>query len=492
MRAIASASAGVAGRVVMAATIAAGRRAADAPTGYPRPDRVAWPGRQRDGAGGIAGSGIRQGTAKGSPVRTITETVDVLVAGGGTAGHVAAIQAARAGVTTSVIEAGSMLGGTMTAGGVWMPNHFFTPRGPVVQGIPWELYVRSKQAEGLPVPDWQQRRPVETPGYYSYINVPVYAAVAEAAAIEAGVVLHYHEFIAEAAAVGDRWEVVSLGRGVRRVSTAREIIDCSGDSDVVRLLGLPVTRATTPQPGTLQYRIDGIETEQLWKGEVQAIYEEAMRDGVLRKGDWAYANMEPFLYYLQHGGHNATHIYDADTSDADGQTRADIEGRERMLRMFRFVRESVPGAERARLGYMAGAALARETYHTVGEYTVVKDDFVRATDFPDRVCNAFNYIDLHSREIGCEVSFIEDPDAVPTVPLRALVPRGSRRITVAGRNVSADRIAFAGIRAQCTCMAMGQAMGAAAALAVQRGVASRDVPSAEIVALTVEHGAVPV
>ena len=42
------------------------------------------------------------------------ESVDVLVAGGGTAGHVAALQAARAGARTSIIEAGTMLGGTMT------------------------------------------------------------------------------------------------------------------------------------------------------------------------------------------------------------------------------------------------------------------------------------------------------------------------------------------------------------------------------------------
>jgi hypothetical protein len=162
-----------------------------------------------------------------------------------------------------------------------------------------------------------------------------------------------------------------------------------------------------------------------------------------------------------------------------------------MLRMFRFVRENIPGAERATLSFMAPHAFARETYHTIGEYLVVKDDFVKATDFPDKVCSAFNYIDLHSQEIGCEVSFIEDPGATPTVPFRALIPKGSQRITVAGRNVSANRIAFAGIRAQCTCMAMGQAMGAAAALAVQRGVASRDVDSRDIVALTVEHGAVP-
>ena len=425
-------------------------------------------------------------------MKSINETVDVVVAGGGTAGHIAAIQAARAGVVTSVIEAGSMLGGTMTAGGVYMPNHFFSTTGPVVQGIPWELYTRSKEVEGLPIPDYRRRRPVESPGYYSYINPSVYAAVAEEEAIRAGVILHFHEFVSEVRADGDLWEIVSLGRGIRRVTRAKEIIDCSGDSDVVRILGLKVLKSKVSQPGALQYKIEGIEHEQIWKEEVQTIYDEAIRDGVLQKGDFAYANMEPFKYYLDHGGHNATHIYDADTSDSDGQTRADIEGRERMLRMFRFVRSSIPGGERATLKMMAPHALARETYHTVGEYLIVKDDFLKATDFEDTVCNAFNYVDLHSQEVGCEIQFIDAEDRLPKVPFRALIPKGSRRLTVAGRNISANRIAFAGIRAQCICMAMGQAMGAAASLAVQRGVASRDIDSRDIVALTVEHGAVAV
>ena len=336
-------------------------------------------------------------------MKTVNETVDVLVAGGGTAGHIAAIQAARLGVKTSVIEAGTMLGGTMTAGGVNMPNHFFSKTVPVVQGISWELYTKSKQIEGLPIPDYKKRRPVETPGYYSYINVPVYAAVAEEEAVKAGVVLHYHEFISEVNADGNWWEVTSLGRGIQRVTRTKEIIDCSGDSDVVRMLGLKTLKSKVSQPGTLEYKIEGIEHEQIWKEEVQTIYEEAMRDGILQKGDWAYANLEPFQYYLQHGGHNATHIYDADTSDADGQTRANIEGRERMLRMFKFVRESIPGGERASLKMMAPYALARETYHTVGEYLITKEDFFKAVDFEDKVCNAFNYVDLHSQDVGCEV-----------------------------------------------------------------------------------------
>jgi hypothetical protein len=425
-------------------------------------------------------------------MKTNHETVEVVVAGGGTAGHIAALQAARAGVKTSVIEAGTMLGGTMTAGGVYMPNHFFRPQGPVVLGIAWELYCLSKEVEGLPIPDYRKRRPVESPGYYSYINVPIYVALAEEKATEAGVILHYHEFITDVVAVGNWWEISSVGRGVRRVTRAREIIDCTGDSDIVRMLGLGVLREEIRQPGSYQYRIEGIDHEQVWEGEVQALYEEAMEKGILQKGDFAYPNMSPFKYYLDHGGHNCTHVYGADTSDADGQTRANLEGRARMLRMFKFVRTSVPGCERAQLKTMFPFALARETYRTEGEYVVTRDDFMQATDFPDKICNAFNYVDMHSEDRGCDVYFHESEELLPKVPFRALIPKGSARITVAGRNVSADRQALAGIRAQCTCMAMGQAMGAAAALAVRRGVPSREIDSQEIVALTVEHGAVPV
>jgi len=425
-------------------------------------------------------------------MKSLHETVDVVIAGGGTAGHVAAIQAARAGVRTSVIEAGSMLGGTMTAGGVYMPNHFFSAEAPVVQGIAWELYTKSKEIEGLPVPDYKERRPLDTPGYYSYINVPIYAALAEGEAVDAGVLVHYHEFIADVVADGDFWEVTSLGRGIRRITRAKEIIDCSGDADVIRMLGLGVLRSEDRQPGAYQYKIEGIDHEQIWEKEVQQIFDEALASGALKEGDFAYAKTRPFSYYLAHGGHNATHIYDADTSDAGGQTRANLEGRTRMLRMYRFLISSVPGCERAVLKTMYAHALSRETFRVEGEYMITRSDFMQATDFKDKVCNAFNYIDMHSREKGCEEIFHDSRYLVPTVPFRALIPKGGSRITVAGRIVSSERMALAGIRAQCTCMAMGQAMGAAAALAVKRGVPSRDVDSRDIVALTVEHGAVPI
>jgi len=311
-------------------------------------------------------------------------------------------------------------------------------------------------------------------------------------ALHAGVVMHYHEFVAEVKTDGDFWKVTSFGRGIRRVTRAREIIDCTGDCDVVRLLGLAILKDDIRQPGAYQYHIEGIEHEQIWEKEVQVLYEEAMAAGLLKKGDFAYPNLLPFKSYLDHGGHNATHVFEADTSDADAQTRTNIEGRERMLRMFKFLKSTIPGCERAVLKTMSAHGLARETYRVKGEYIVTREDFLNATDFDDKICNAFNYIDMHSESKGCELFFHSDDRLLPKVPFRALIPKKSSRITVAGRIVSADRMALAGIRAQCTCMAMGQAMGAAAALAIKKGIASREVNPKDIVALTVEHGAVAI
>ncbi len=425
-------------------------------------------------------------------MRIVRESADLLVAGGGTAGHIAAIQAGRAGIAVSLVEAGTMLGGTMTEGGVFMPNHFDAAGRAVVRGIPWELYQKSRRAEGIPPKLPSQRHPVETPGYYSRINIPLYAYTAEKAALQAGVRLHYSEFVARVEAAEEGWEVVSYGRGIERRTSCREIIDATGDADAARALGLETERAETRQPGALQYRIEDIDLQQVWDGEVQALYEEALAAGRLKKGDWAYPQLYPFSWYLRMGGHNGTHIYQCDTSNAEGQTDALIRGRERMARMYRFVKDEIPGGERAVLKTMYTRALSREGYRVVGEHRITYREFMEARTYPDALCHAFNYIDLHSEENGCDEIFHSSRDLIPQIPFRALIPRGVRGFLLAGRIIASERKALAGLRAQCTCMAMGQAAGAAAALAVREGCASRDVPAEEIRALTGEHGAVPV
>jgi hypothetical protein len=61
---------------------------------------------------------------------------------------------------------------------------------------------------------------------------------------------------------------------------------------------------------------------------------------------------------------------------------------------------------------------------------------------------------------------------------------------VAGRCISSDRLANSALRVQATCMATGQAAGAAAALAAQRGVTPGQLPIAEVKALLTAHGAI--
>jgi hypothetical protein len=79
---------------------------------------------------------------------------------------------------------------------------------------------------------------------------------------------------------------------------------------------------------------------------------------------------------------------------------------------------------------------------------------------------------------------------VPSIPLRALIPLGSRHLLVAGRCLDSERRAHSGLRVQASCMAMGQGVGAAAALGVKLGCASREVPMPELRALLRQHGAI--
>jgi hypothetical protein len=113
---------------------------------------------------------------------------------------------------------------------------------------------------------------------------------------------------------------------------------------------------------------------------------------------------------------------------------------------------------------------------------------VSGRKFKDAVCNAFYPVDLHTRS-GVRPEPLAK-GVVPTVPLRALVPKGSRNVLVAGRSVSSDRLANSGLRVQAPCMAMGQAAGATAALAAQRKSTPLHVSFDEISRLLREHGAI--
>jgi hypothetical protein len=119
---------------------------------------------------------------------------------------------------------------------------------------------------------------------------------------------------------------------------------------------------------------------------------------------------------------------------------------------------------------------------------ITHEDYTSGRVFEDAIGHSFYPIDLHDRRGVRPRPLVEG--RVPTIPLRALAPKGSRNLLVAGRSVSSDRLANSALRVQASCMAMGQAAGAAAALAARHETTPLEVPLAELRELLRKHKAI--
>ena len=397
----------------------------------------------------VASSGLVLGAdapprpeAAGKGGQGITTKADVLVIGGGTAGTIAAIQAARAGAKTVLVERGSQLGGTTTVGGVAFPGLFHAWGKQVISGIGWELVSQSVAMDQGKLPDFA--KPTRQHWRLQvHVNQFLYAILAEEKCLQAGVTIAYYEFPLAVEKAPDGWLVECVGPQTRRRIACRQLVDCTGGADLVGLLKLPRLRENQTQPGSMLFKL----------GDAYRPGREQLR---------------------------AVYVHGADSSSSLTRTAANLAGRRALLKQLR--------AKKARLVHMQPEAAFRESYRIMGETVITHDDYVSGRLFKDAVCYAFYPVDLHTRT-GVRPKPLAR-GVVPTVPLRALIPKNSRNIIVAGRCVSSDRLANSGLRVQAPCMAMGQAAGAAAALAAQQKTTPLEVPLAKIRQLLLKNGAI--
>ncbi|MHB8901700.1 MAG: FAD-dependent oxidoreductase [Thermoguttaceae bacterium] len=415
----------------------------------------------------------------------IPEAVDVLVVGGGTAGTIAALQAALAGAKTALVEVGSQLGGTTTTGGVNYPGLFHAWGRQVIAGLGWQLVEKTVELDGGTMPDFS-RFDLPHSALQVRINGQLYAALAEEACLKAGASLAYYQFPLSIEATPRGWTVDVVGSGVRHPLACKQLIDCTGGADVVGMLGLARLREDTTQPGTLAFRFGGYDAAKLDREQIQRRYRQALEDGTLEHGDYSHAGGS-FVGFLAGGGKNAQHVFGADSSTALARTRSNIAGRQSVLRLLRFIR-SLPGCEQARLLEMMQETAVRETYRIQGETLITCDDYTSGRRYDDAVAYAIYPVDLHDKE-GVRPQPLAE-GTVPTIPFGALIPKGSCNLLVAGRSVSSDRLANSALRVQAPCMAMGQAAGAAAALASATGITPGVVPIDRLRSLLGEHGAI--
>jgi hypothetical protein len=423
---------------------------------------------------------------------TTFKDYDVIVLGGGTAGAVAAIQAARAGAKTLLVEKTGMLGGTMTNGGVNNPGLFFAGTRQVIAGIGWELVSRCLAEAGQDLPA-AVRDPAK-PFWQRHVRVDRFllALLLDEMVAEAGPTVLLHTMVAGVMPVSGQpgWLVTLCTKTGLETRTCAVLIDCTGDACGAALAGLPLEIPDEVQAATLSCRATGYDLAPLDIPAINRAFQAEVEAGRLRYTDVSFADGEPDVgRWLRTRGENCNHLLGANARDSEGKTRLELAARRQLLRLHRFLRRQ-PGLEHLRFEYAAPECGVRETLTIRGKVRVTVEDYTRGRVWEDAVCYACYPIDLHiASGQGTDVRLLAD-GVVPTVPRGALLPEGSRNFLVAGRCLSSDRLANSALRVQAVCMAMGQAAGAMAALAARGGIDPEAVPLAELDALLRQHGAI--
>ena len=429
----------------------------------------------------VLGETSKMKKLSGKGIKTIN--TDILVVGGGTAGIVAAIQTARAGCSTILVENGSQLGGTITTGGIGFPGLFHAWGKQIIGGIGWELVTETVTLNDDKLPDFSVPYGRNHPKHQVRINGYLYALLAEEKCLEAGVQLRYYETPVDVQLKGNNWEVQTIGKGTQTKIICNQLVDCTGNASLTSLAGFNVLREQETQPGSLMFRIGGYDPGSLDMAMIRKRYDEEVKKGRLIKEEFRN-NIEGLL---RSAGDNIQHIAGADSTTSESNTITNIKGRTSLLKTLRFLRE-LPGCENTRIISMQPETGVRETYRIDGVYQITYDDYVNGKVFDDSVSYSFYPIDLHDKNGVAPKQLNEG--TIPTVPLRALIPKNSKNFIAAGRCVSSDRLANSALRVQASCMAMGQAAGATAALSNKINTTPLNIPIDSVKSLLGEHKAI--
>jgi len=120
----------------------------------------------------------------------------------------------------------------------------------------------------------------------------------------------------------------------------------------------------------------------------------------------------------------------------------------------------------------------RETRRIAGQYTLTADDILGERRFEDAIALGCGPMDVHDPS-GSGIA-LSMPPAPFEIPMRCLVPKDVEGLLVTGRAISATHAANGGARHMATAMALGQAAGVMAAVAIDRANSTLSIPSARV------------
>jgi hypothetical protein len=161
--------------------------------------------------------------------------------------------------------------------------------------------------------------------------------------------------------------------------------------------------------------------------------------------------------------------------DPDQMTRGEIEGRRQAVQAFEFLR-TVPGFEKSYIVDLPPQLGIRETRRVIGGYMLSGEDVLGCASFEDSI--GVNGWPMEQHVAG-DVTFtfppIPESRGFNELPYRMLVPEGIDNLLMAGRCASMTHEGQSAARVSGACFAMGEAAGAAAALALSGNTIPRDI-----------------
>jgi len=443
-----------------------------------------------------------------------TSQWDVIVVGGGVAGTTAAISAARNGASTLLIEKDACLGGTLTTCLVGPMMTFHSATEQVIRGLPQEIVDRLIELGASP------GHVLDTSGYVATVtpfDAETLKLVAERMVREAGAEILYHTLLTAATVAGPSSRggagrtLTATHRGTITELQAKVVIDATGDADVAARAGAPSDLGRPEdglvQPVSLMFRVTGWDKESFTTYAIahpdvlrlsrhgaepyktQPLIAVAGFSDVLREemaaGHLGDLQREHVLFFNTHRPDevtvNMSRVTAVNPLDAHSLTEAEVRAREQVFAIMDFLRRRIPGFRHARIAAVGSRVGVRESRRIIGDVVLTGDDIRRGRSWPDVIARSAYPIDIHAPTGRKDEALDEYGDDFVSqgttyqIPYRALLPRDTEHLLVAGRCISTTAEAHGATRVSPTCMATGQAAGTAAALAVHAGVTPRRI-----------------